>query len=128
MVGVANRVRTIEGIPTMKVRLMPLMPATRASHEGRIDAPGIDSNRNQLPTTVSTMPVPVQNLGIPTWTSTANAIMAKVISTTAHGRVGSTASPVNASTVHTAPTAPAIPTPAVKNSNSSNARPVSSSK
>ena len=128
IVGVANRVRTIEGMPTMNVRLMPPIPAMSASHEGRIEEPGIDSNRNQLPITVNTMPTPVQNRGIPTWTSIANAIIASMIRTTAHVRVGSTARPVKASTVHTAPTAPAMPTPAVKNSKIKSASPVSSSR
>ncbi len=128
IVGVANLVRTIDGIPTMKVSEMPPTPAMSASHDGRIDEPGIDSNRNQLPMIVSTMPNPVQNLGIPTCTSIANAIIASMISATAHVRVGSTARPVKASTVHTAPTAPAMPTPAVKNSNTSSARPVNSSR
>ncbi len=52
IVGVANLVRTIDGMPTMNVRLIPPMPAMSASHEGRIDEPGIGSNRNQLPMTV----------------------------------------------------------------------------
>jgi hypothetical protein len=128
IVGVAKRERTIDGMPTMKVRLMPPIPAISASHEGRIDEPGIGSNRNQLPMTVRTMPTPVQNRGIPTCTSTAKAIIASMINATAHVRVGRTASPVKASTVHTAPTAPAMPTPAVKNSKTSSARPVSRSR
>ncbi len=128
IVGVANRVRTIEGMPTMKVRLMPPIPAMSASHDGRIDEPGIGSNRNQLPMTVNTMPTPVQKRGMPTWTSTAKAIIASMIKPTAQTRVGSTARPVKASTVHTAPTAPAMPTPAVKNSKINSARPVSRSR
>ena len=99
MVGVAKRVRTIEGMPTMNVSVMPPIPAIRASHDGRIDDPGTGSNRNQLPMMVSTIPTPVQSLGIPTWTSTANASMASMISATAQGRVGRTARPVKASTV-----------------------------
>ena len=63
----------------MKVSEMPPIPAISASHEGRIDEPGIDSNRNQLPMIVNTMPTPVQNRGIPTWTSIANAIIASMI-------------------------------------------------
>ncbi len=77
---------------------------------------------------VSTIPTPVQKRGIPTCTSIANANMANMIRTSAHVRVGSTARPVKASTVQTAPTAPAMPTPAVKNSKISSASPVSRSR
>ena len=66
MVGVANRVRTMFGMPTMNVRVMPPRPASRAIHVGRMLVPGSDSNKNAVPMTVSSKPTPVQNLGIPT--------------------------------------------------------------
>ncbi len=65
---------------------------------------------------------------MPTWTSTANASMAARIRATAQPRAGSVASPVQARTTHVAPTTPAMPTPAVKNSKISRARPISSSR
>ncbi len=116
IVGVANRVRTIDGMPTMNVRVMPPIPASSASHDGRNEVPGSGSNRNRLATATRKIPTPVQNRGMPTCTSMAKASMASTIKANAHGRVGRTAAPVQASTVQTAPTAPAMPTPAVKNS------------
>ena len=35
MVGVAKRVRTIDGMPTMNVSAMPPIPASRVIHDGR---------------------------------------------------------------------------------------------
>ncbi len=92
-VGVAKRVRVIDGMPTMNVSITPPMPAIRAIHDGRIDVPVTGSNSHRLPTIVSTMPTPVQNRGIPTWTSTANANIATTSSATAQPRAGSAARP-----------------------------------
>ena len=128
IVGVAKRVRTIDGMPTMNVSMIPPMPAISVIHDGRSEVPGSGSNRYQLPTIVSTTPTPVQTRGIPTCTSTANATIAATISPTAQPRAGQRGQPVARQDVAPAPTTPAMPTPAVKNSNTSSASPTSSSR
>ena len=72
------------------------------------------------------MPTPVQNRGMPTCTSIANASIASTSSATAQPRAGSSARAVAAEErCSTAPTTPATPTPAVKNSKISRRRPMS---
>src|SRR6478735_2413533 len=113
IVGVANRVRTIEGMPTTNVSSTPPMPASSVIHDGRSDAPGRGSNSHQLAMTVPTVPTAVHKRGTPTCTSTANASIEATISPTAQARAGSAARPVHARTNDVAPTTPAMPTPAV---------------
>ena len=93
MVGVAKRVRTIDGMPTMNVSIVPPMPTSSVIQPSRSDVPGSGSYRNQLPMMTSTMPTPVQSRGMPTWTSIANASIASTSSATAHARAGSAARP-----------------------------------
>ena len=63
MVGVANRVRTIDGMPTMNVSTMPPIPASSASHDGRNVVPGNGSKRNRLATATRKMPDPGPEAG-----------------------------------------------------------------
>ena len=49
IVGVAKRVRTIDGIPTTKARIVPPMPASSVIHDGRSVTPGRSSNSSRLP-------------------------------------------------------------------------------
>ena len=69
-----------------------------------------------------------RTVGSPTWTSTAKANIEAMIKPTAQPRAGSAARPVHASTRAPAPTTPAMPTPAVKNSKTSRASPTSNSR
>ena len=46
MVGVAKRVRTIDGMPLKNVIAAPTMPTTSVSHDGRNDCPSAVPNRN----------------------------------------------------------------------------------
>ena len=71
-----------------------------------------------------TRPTPVQSLGTPTYTSTANAKMTSTSIATAHKRTGNSFSPYVPSTKQNAPTKPAMPIPAVKNSNTKSDRPM----
>ena len=93
MVGVAKRVRTIEGIPTMKVSMIPPIPAIRVIHDGRRVAPGSGWNKNQLPMIVNTIPTPVHTRGMPTCTSMAKATIANTSSAIAQVLVGSAPRP-----------------------------------
>ena len=93
MVGVANLVRTIDGMPTMKVSMMPPTPTTSVIHPTRSEVPGSGANMNQLPMMTSTMPTPVQRRGMPTCTSMANASIASTTTATAQPRAGSSARP-----------------------------------
>ena len=69
------------------------MATTSVSHDGRSDCPSALPNRNHDATIRLAMPTPVQNLGMPTWTSMANANIENSSSATAQPRTGSTPSP-----------------------------------
>ena len=66
MVGVANRVRIMAGIPPAIPTMVTRTPATRLSHDR-----GVPSKRNSDPTTRAAVPMAVQARGTPVWTSTA---------------------------------------------------------
>ncbi|CAB4793296.1 unannotated protein [freshwater metagenome] len=72
--------------------------------------------------------MPVHNRGTPTCTSTAKANTESTISATAHKCTGNAASPYTPSTKHTAPTNPAMPIPAVKNSKIKSDKPMANNK
>ena len=129
MVGVANRVRTIDGMPTMNASTMPPMPASSVIHDGRSVTPGQRLEQQQAADDVSTMP---------TAGPEPRHADLDVDGEREHRRdeqrrpptAGSaaTARPVQPSTRHTAPTTPATPTPAVKNSKISSAIPIRNSR
>src|SRR5262249_20983094 len=128
IVGVAKRVRVIDGIPTMNASIVPPIPAIRLSQFGRSDDPLTGSKIQKLPMIVNTIPTPVQKRGMPTGTSTATATIAATSSPTAHHRDGTSAMPKHARIVQPAPPTPAPPPPAVKNSKISSASPTRNSR
>jgi hypothetical protein len=93
IVGVAKRVRTIDGMPLKNVIAAPTMPTTSVSHDGRSTCPSAEPNMNHDDTIRLTMPTPVQKRGIPTWTSIAKANIANSSRATAHPRTGSAPRP-----------------------------------
>ena len=50
IVGVAKRVRVIDGIPTVYVRAIPTMQTSIVSHPGRSVTPSTDRNNPKEPT------------------------------------------------------------------------------
>ena len=92
-VGVAKRVRTMDGMPTMKVSVMPPTPAMSVIHDGRNDAPSTSRNSNHDPTVNRARPTPVHSRGIPTCTSIANAAIDTMIAASAHPLMGRAAKP-----------------------------------
>ena len=128
IVGVAKRVRTMLGIPTINASAIMAIPETSVIHDMRMLLPSIGSYNANDATTNMTRPTPVQKRGTPTCTSTANASTASTMSATAHPRTGKEANPYVPSKAQIAPTTPAIPIPAVKNSNTNNASPMANNK
>ena len=124
MVGVAKRVRVIDGIPTINVSAKPPIPTNNVIHEGRKFMLSTSRKRKREPALNDARPTPVQNRGTPTCTSTENASMAKRIAANANPFTGKTPRPKLPNTEQTAPTSPAIPIPAVKNSKMSSASPI----
>ena len=120
----ANLVRTIDGIPTTKAKEIAATPEASVSQESRTSPPSLGRNRVTLEIINSARPRPVKNRGIPTCTSIARANIAINISTRLAPRSGNVANPWLPSTTQIAPTTPAMPMPAVKNSNISSARPI----
>ena len=124
IVGVAKRVRTIEGIPTMNDNATLMMHTESDSQPGRIVIPSTSLNMVNAPMMYDTRPTPVQTRGTPTCTSTANATNAAKRNAMPTPLIDRAPIPMHPSIRHTAPTKAAIPMPAVKNSKSNNASPI----